>query len=169
MASYWNEILTAISAQVASIPGIPPVIRRKRPVFYQDAKRTICVSAVTDEIVPSEGTFAGPDMRRVVKINYTISVAILIQANEQYQSDETDPDYLTLEWREAIRQKLDQPRLSDLGAPPLPGADTVKNMDVILGSVYDEGAMNKAYNDSRITVVCESWEPANGPNLSTME
>lgn len=169
MASYWNEILTAISAQVASIPGIPPVIRRKRPVFYQDAKRTICVSAVSDELVAGEGTFAGPDARRVVKVVYTVSVAILIQANEQYQSDETDPDYLTLEWREAIRQKLDQPRLSDLETPALPGASTVFNVDVILGNVYDEGAMSKAYNDSRITIVCESWEPANGPVLSTTE
>lgn len=166
MASYWNDILTAIKAQVASIDGIPPVKRRKVPAFWRDEKRVVCICAVSDEYDRSSGTFAGPDGRRVVKVIYTVSIAIMDQSNSEWETDEFDPDAKLLEWRELIRQKLDQPRLEDLQTPALPGAPTVFNVDVNLGDVYDSGALSKAYNDSRLTVVCDSYEPANGPHPS---
>ncbi len=166
MASYWNEILTAVKAQIETIEGLPPVKRRKKAAFWRDEKRVVCVSPISDEWVASEGTFVGSDARRAAKVYYTISIAVMIQANEQWESDELDPE--TLEWREKIRQLLDQPRLSDLQQPPLPGADTVVEVNVLLGNVYDDAALSMAYNDSKLTIVCESIEPANGPQPAMM-
>ena len=163
MKSYWNEILAAVAAQLSSIQGLPPVQRRKRSLQWPAVgiKRVVGLWAVSDEYGPNK-TFIGSDGRRVVTILYTIGISILIQADEVFESDAEDPDFLTLEWREQIRQLFDRPAGND-AAPALPGAPTVYQTDVDLGPVYDEGALNRAYNESRLTLICESWEPATGP------
>lgn len=162
MPSYLNDILTAIEGRLAQIDGLPPIRRRKIPAFWRDQKNVVCLNAVSDAYDRTGATFRGTDGRRVVKVQYRVLIAIITQGNEEWSSDKDDPDALLIQWREQVRQKLDLPNDGTFEAPVLEGAPTVFNVDVELGEVYDSAAQNKAYNDSRLTVVVDSYEPANG-------
>lgn len=156
--SYLADILEGTKLLLSSIEGLPPIKRRKRQVFWRDEKRVTLLSVSTDSW--GDETFVGnSDNIRVVDIVYTIDITIMIQANDEYEQDPEDP----LEWREKIRQKLCLPLPDTVpGNEFWPGCPSVWKVVITLGDVYNQGAMDKAYDSSTVTISVHSKEPVNG-------
>lgn len=154
MSSYATDILVAMGEKLRGIPGLPPVVRRLRPVFWKgDPKRLVVLCLVSDEI--DWETFQGEaaNGRRVINVKYTTTATILIQDNAMYA---TDPDEL-LSWREQMRQRLYYPTLA--------GAATVWNSEIALGNVYDYAGLDRSYDAIPMTLVWHSKEPVHGGDV----
>ncbi len=147
--SYVITILEAIATRLSEIDGLPRIIRRKRAVRWDhDPKYITLISLISDEC--TKGAFQVSGGYRHIEMKYTVKIAVSYQNNNQYEED--DPQALA--WREAIRQKMDQPRL--------PGADSVTEVNIVLGPVYDASAMNQTFDTVSLLCVLTSTEVANG-------
>lgn len=153
--SYISTILDALKAQLQTIPGLPTVKHRTRPIYWRDEKKVVVLSLVDDQL-DFECFMNSADVSRSCNMKYTVSVMIFVQRNDQYDEDPVD----VLNWREQIRQRLYLPLVN--GAVTLPGAPTVWNMELGLGNVWEYAGLDRAFDVSPMTFIIHSKEPVNG-------
>lgn len=153
--SYASTILTAVKELLGTIPGLPPVKHRCRPIFWNDEKKVVLLSLFSDEL-DFECFINQDDASRACVVKYTMNVTIMVQRNDQYDEDPDD----VLTWREQIRQKLYRPMAA--GVISLPGAPTVYDCQLGLGQTWEYAGLDRAFDVSPLSFIYHSKEPVNG-------
>lgn len=143
--SVFYQILDAVRDRLATIPSVPTIVIRKRPVLVQEDTVPIVIVSPGREIIGDEA------FGNIVEYLYSVEVTIIQAGNRVYEADVAT----LFDLRENIRNQLFQPLLSGAASVYDCQLETNPAFEVVSGqaSNYDISGMVITYKsvESRIS------------------
>lgn len=135
--SVFYQILDAVRDRLATIPSVPTIVIRKRPVLVQEDTVPIVIVSPGREIIGDEA------FGNIVEYLYSVEVTIIQAGNRVYEADVAT----LFDLRENIRNKLFQPLLSGAASVYDCQLETNPAFEVVSGqaSNYDISGMVITY------------------------
>ena len=135
--SVFYQILDAVRDRLATIPSVPTIVIRKRPVLVQEDTVPIVIVSPGREIIGDEA------FGNIVEYLYSVEVTIIQAGNRVYEADVAT----LFDLRENIRNQLFQPLLSGAASVYDCQLETNPVFEVVSGqaSNYDISGMVITY------------------------
>jgi hypothetical protein len=135
--SVFYQILDAVRDRLATIPSVPTIVIRKRPVLVQEDTVPIVIVSPGREIIGDEA------FGNIVEYLYSVEVTIIQAGNRVYEADVAT----LFDLRENIRNQLFQPLLSGAASVYDCQLETNPAFEVVSGqaSNYDISGMVITY------------------------
>lgn len=135
--SVFYQILDAVRDRLATIPSVPTIVIRKRPVLVQEDTVPIVIVSPGREIIGDEA------FGNIVEYLYSVDVTIIQAGNRVYEADVAT----LFDLRENIRNQLFQPLLSGAASVYDCQLETNPAFEVVSGqaSNYDISGMVITY------------------------
>lgn len=135
--SVFYQILDAVRDRLATIPSVPTIVIRKRPVLVQEDTLPIVMVSPGREVIGDEA------FGNVVEYLYSVEVTIIQAGNRVYEADVAT----LFDLRENIRNQLFQPLLSGAASVYDCQLETNPAFEVVSGqaSNYDISGMVITY------------------------
>jgi len=135
--SVFYQILDAVRDRLATIPSVPTIVIRKRPVLVQEDTLPIIMVSPGREVIGDEA------FGNVVEYLYSVEVTIIQAGNRVYEADVAT----LFDLRENIRNQLFQPLLSGAASVYDCQLETNPAFEVVSGqaSNYDISGMVITY------------------------
>lgn len=135
--SVFYQILDAVRDRLATIPSVPTIVIRKRPVLVQEDTVPIVIVSPGREIIGDEA------FGNIVEYLYSVEVTIIQAGNRVYEADVAS----LFDLRENIRNQLFQPLLSGAASVYDCQLETNPAFEVVSGqaSNYDISGMVITY------------------------
>jgi hypothetical protein len=102
MATIFWQILDSVRDRISTLPGVPNVVIRKRPVFTQEDAVPLIIVSPGEEVVGMEA------FPVTVEYLYRVQVSLIQAGNRIYEGDVSS----LLDLRQSIRNILYQPFLN---------------------------------------------------------
>lgn len=135
--SVFYQILDAVRDRLATIPSVPTIVIRKRPVLVQEDTVPIVIVSPGREVIGDEA------FGNIVEYLYSVDVTIIQAGNRVYEADVAT----LFDLRENIRNQLFQPLLSGAASVYDCQLETNPAFEVVSGqaSNYDISGMVITY------------------------
>ena len=135
--SVFYQILDAVRDRLATIPSVPTIVIRKRPVLVQEDTVPIVIVSPGREIIGDEA------FGNIVEYLYSVEVTIIQAGNRVYEAEVAT----LFDLRENIRNQLFQPLLSGAASVYDCQLETNPAFEVVSGqaSNYDISGMVITY------------------------
>jgi hypothetical protein len=135
--SVFYQILDAVRDRLATIPSVPTIVIRKRPVLVQEDTVPIVIVSPGREVIGDEA------FGNIVEYLYSVEVTIIQAGNRVYEADVAT----LFDLRENIRNQLFQPLLSGAASVYDCQLETNPAFEVVSGqaSNYDISGMVITY------------------------
>ena len=135
--SVFYQILDAVRDRLATIPSVPTIVIRKRPVLVQEDTVPIVIVSPGREFIGDEA------FGNIVEYLYSVEVTIIQAGNRVYEADVAT----LFDLRENIRNQLFQPLLSGAASVYDCQLETNPAFEVVSGqaSNYDISGMVITY------------------------